>query len=93
MANSLRWPRLILHLFAQKSAHYLRKRLGTSHALTLYGEQTGASYFLDEVTSMQAHLADPDGSAANLTVGRFGDGILPCSAGNYRSEDVETRGH
>ncbi len=37
-----------------------------ARALALHGEQTGASHFLDEVTSMQAYLADPDMAARKL---------------------------
>ncbi len=37
-----------------------------TRALALHGEQTGASHFIDEVTSMQAYLADPDKAARDL---------------------------
>jgi tetratricopeptide (TPR) repeat protein len=37
-----------------------------ARAIALHGEQTGASHFIDEVTSMQAYLADPDKSARDL---------------------------
>jgi tetratricopeptide (TPR) repeat protein len=37
-----------------------------AHALAVGGEHTAASHFVDEVTSMQAYLADPDKAARDL---------------------------
>jgi tetratricopeptide (TPR) repeat protein len=37
-----------------------------SRALTLHGESTGASFFVDDVRSMQAYLADPNKAARDL---------------------------
>jgi tetratricopeptide (TPR) repeat protein len=56
----------LLSLRAEVGPWLEEARRHLARALALHGEQTAASHFLDEVTSMQAYLADPDMTARRL---------------------------